>query len=94
MTSSSLGIFPIDGVKVDSFTIYVDGDNVQGPWVEAYEHPFRHIQDGIDAVTEGETAYVHNGLYYENLFISFRAEIGYDGSVVPGEAKSFTTSDC
>ncbi len=86
MISSSLGIFPIGGVTADSFTIYIDGDNAQGPWVGTYEHPFKHIQNGVDAVTEGGTVYVHNGLYYENLLI------GKTMTLI-GDDKSNTTID-
>lgn len=28
-------------------TIYVDDDNIQGPWDGSIQHPFQFIQDGI-----------------------------------------------
>lgn len=51
-------------------TIYVDDDNVTGPWDGSYEHPFQFIQDGINESDNGDTVFVLNGMYYECLKIS------------------------
>jgi len=29
-------------------TIYVDDDNIQGPWYGTLEHPYQHVQDGLN----------------------------------------------
>jgi parallel beta-helix repeat protein len=50
-------------------TIYVDDDNTSGPWDGTQEHPFRCIQDGVDASSENDMIFVYNGFYKENLNI-------------------------
>jgi len=47
--------------------VYVDDDNIVGPWDGTQDHPYQYIQDGIDAVAENGTVQVYNGTYYENV---------------------------
>jgi len=51
-------------------TIYVDDDNIEGPWHGTMEYPYQHIEDAIKNATDGDTIYVFNGTYYENIFIN------------------------
>jgi len=72
--SSSLIVFPVssnDVVKQSSsgITIYVDDDNTGGPWDGTQEHPYQHVQDGIDASQENDTLFVFNGVYNEKITI-------------------------
>ena len=50
-------------------TIYVDNDNIEGPWDGSYEHPYKNIQDGINNANDGDIAYVFSGTYTENLVV-------------------------
>ncbi|MEM4258645.1 MAG: NosD domain-containing protein [Candidatus Thermoplasmatota archaeon] len=50
-------------------TIYVDDSNTAGPWDGSQDHPYRYIQDGIDHATAGDTVFVFNGTYPENIDI-------------------------
>jgi len=50
--------------------IYVDTSNTLGPWDGTYEHPYQHIQDGINAASDGDVIYVSEGTYYEHITIN------------------------
>ena len=56
-------------------TIYVDDDNIDGPWDGTIEHPYQHIQDAIDATENGDTIYVYGGTYYENIVVNKSVEL-------------------
>ncbi len=49
--------------------IYVDDDNVDGPWDGTQEHPYQHIQDGVYASENNDTVFVFSGLYFESVSI-------------------------
>jgi parallel beta-helix repeat protein len=51
-------------------TIYVDDDNTVGPWDGTIEHPYQHIQDGVDASVDTDVVFVFSGLYFENVCIN------------------------
>jgi nitrous oxidase accessory protein NosD len=69
-------------------TIYVDDDNTGGPWDGTLEHPYQHIQDGIDVVNTGDTIYVYSGTYYENIFIDKSIKLfgeNRDNTIIDGQ---------
>jgi parallel beta-helix repeat protein len=49
--------------------IYVDDDNTEGPWDGTQEHPYQHVKEGIYNASNGDTIFVYNGIYYENIII-------------------------
>ena len=49
--------------------VYVDCSNTQGPWDGTIEHPYQHIQDGVDNAGYGGMVYVFKGIYYEHVFV-------------------------
>jgi parallel beta-helix repeat protein len=66
-----LSMHPISGMmQTTQKTIYVDDDNINGPWDGSMEHPYQYIQDGIDAGMDGDMILVSNGIYREMLLIS------------------------
>ena len=78
--------FYLTGVYGKFPIIYVDDDNVHGPWDGSKENPYQHIQDGIDNAYEGYTVFVNSGTYYENIVVN--KTINLDG-----ENKSTTIVD-
>jgi parallel beta-helix repeat protein len=66
------GIIPVTAQNVEKSqsntmgsTIYVDDDNIEGPWDGTLEHPFRFIKDGVIAAHSNDTVYVFRGFYTE-----------------------------
>jgi parallel beta-helix repeat protein len=73
--SSLMIIFPNSSVKASESIVYVDDDNIEGPWYGTQEHPFLKIQDGVNAASTDGVVYVLNGAYYENIVIAKTIEI-------------------
>jgi len=71
----------------DPPTFYVDDDNTAGPWDGSSGHPYRYIQDAINAASPGNRIKVLEGTYSENLVISSN-KTSLD---LFGEDKSITT---
>ena len=69
LTVANEQLEPGNITPLNKTTIYVDGDNVEGPWVGTPEYPYRHITDGILNATRGDTVYVLTGKYYENIVV-------------------------
>jgi len=55
--------------------IYVDDDNIKGPWDGSMDYPFQYIQDGIDAAHKTDTVTVYPGVYDENIKISTQIQL-------------------
>jgi parallel beta-helix repeat protein len=66
-------IVGINNIQADhgyTKTIYIDDDNIEGPWYGTILYPYQFIQDGIDNASYNDTIFVLNGTYYENIFIN------------------------
>ena len=50
--------------------IFVDDDNVVGPWYGTYEFPFQYIADALSFASDGNQIYVMNGTYCDQLIIN------------------------
>jgi parallel beta-helix repeat protein len=49
----------------EEIIIYVDDDNILGPWDGTLEHPYRYIDDAYIASEDGYTIYVLEGDYFD-----------------------------
>ena len=56
-------------VNAEPDTIYVDDDNVAGPWDGSQLHPYQNITSGLEHAASGDTIFVHNGTYHEHVSI-------------------------
>jgi len=70
--------------------LYVDDDNVDGPWDGSEKQPYQKISDAIKNCYEGWTVFVKNGTYNENVIIN--KTINLDGenkekTIIDGNGK-------
>jgi hypothetical protein len=73
-------------------TIYVDDDNTEGPWDGTQQHPYQHIQDAVDNASTGDTVFVYNGVYKQNITVNVSIQlIGEDmyHTIITGGNESF-----
>jgi parallel beta-helix repeat protein len=71
---STIGNIASQGIEKNNLitfkkTIYVDDDNINGPWNGTKENPYRYISDGILNSTNDDVIFVLNGRYNETLNI-------------------------
>ena len=55
--------------------IYVDDDNVLGPWNGTINYPYKKINNAIENLTFGQDIFVFNGTYNEILTIEKQVKI-------------------
>jgi len=53
-----------------SKTVFVDDDNINGPYIGTMNYPFQTIEDAINHADESDVIFVFSGIYYENLIIT------------------------
>ncbi|MCK4995800.1 MAG: right-handed parallel beta-helix repeat-containing protein [Thermoplasmatales archaeon] len=73
-------------IKSNSKIIYVDDDNINGPWDGTISHPYRFISDGLNNSISGDTIFVFAGIYNETI------EINKTTTLI-GEKKNLTIID-
>ena len=57
-------------VKTEPTIWYVDDDNVTGPWDGTKEYPYQNITNALEHTIDGDTIFVYEGTYYENVFVN------------------------
>ena len=68
--------------------IYVDDDNTEGPWDGTGEYPYQYIQDALDVSQNGDTIFVFNGIYQENIVILKETNLlgeDYNTTIIEGQ---------
>jgi parallel beta-helix repeat protein len=66
--------------------VYVDKNNILGPWYGTIEFPYKKINEALENCTKGSTIYVFEGIYKENIFIN-------KSIILEGENKKSTIID-
>jgi parallel beta-helix repeat protein len=51
-------------------SIYVDADNITGPWDGSSQHPFAHVQDAVNAAVDGSRIIIAPGIYRESVSLA------------------------
>jgi len=57
-------------VRAELVTLYVDDDNVTGPWDGTLAHPYQNITSGLEHARDGDTIFVKAGTYYEHAVVN------------------------
>lgn len=64
-------VFTVSGSQtINKNIIFVNDDNINGPWNGTKDNPYQFIQDGIDNANNSDTVFVFNGTYFENIIIN------------------------
>jgi len=75
--------------------VYVDDDNTEGPWDGSADHPYQHIQDGIDAASSDDTVFVFIGIYNEDIDIQKSIKLtgqAKESTIIEGSVDITSTS--
>ena len=63
-------IFPMtNSIEISNNIVYVDDDNIDGPWDGTIGNPYKHIQEAVDNAEDNDTIFVYEGVYNENIYI-------------------------
>lgn len=63
--------------------LYVDDDNIDGPWDGTLEYPYKYIEDAIENASNGDTIRVYAGVYdnpESNVYITKTLSVIGNGS--------------
>jgi len=59
----------ISKYTIDNKTIFVDDDNVNGPFIGTIDYPFQSIEEAINYADDSDIIFVLSGIYHENLIL-------------------------
>jgi len=62
--------FIIVKARTETITLYVDANNILGPWDGTQQHPYQNITSALANAPDGGTIRVQNGTYQEHLTIT------------------------
>jgi hypothetical protein len=82
-------VVPSEQAVTGKKIVYVDGENISGIEEGSLNHPFRTIQKGIGAASDGDTVLVAPGIYHENIdflgkAVVLRSEMGATETKIDG----------
>ncbi len=98
VNSKILSIDLIDKKELNSFytndtnIIYVDKNNTIGPWDGTINNPYQNISDGVSNAKEGDTVFVYNETYYENIAIDKKINLtgeSRENTIIDGKYKNY-----
>ena len=81
--------------QINETVIYVNDDNISGPWDGSINNPYRCIQDGIDAASSTDTIMVYSGIYQETVVIDKQVTLlgsGSDSTIIDGLQQDSTVT--
>ena len=58
-----------------NYTIYVNDDNIDGPWYGTKQYPYLYLWQAIENSTRDCSIYVYCGLYKENIVVDKQIKI-------------------
>jgi len=75
-------------VKAELISLYVDDDNITGPWNGTKEHPYQNITSALEHTMNGDTIFVRVGTYHEHVVVNKSVSLvgeDRDSTIVDGE---------
>ena len=70
LVSTLMLVFPLHFVEAQGQTLYVDDDNISGPWDGSLVNPYQNISSGLENALAGDTVFVYDGLYLEHINVT------------------------
>jgi len=80
-----------DFILFSTYTIYVDDDNIEGPWDGSQNFPYKNVIDALENSSDGDTILVYNGTYFLNkshIYINTSVELigeSRDGTIITSD---------
>jgi parallel beta-helix repeat protein len=97
--SAVVSVSNIQLVGANSKTLYVDDDNISGPWDGTPQYPYQNITSALEHAFTNDTIFVHNGTYIEKVRINKSVSLvgeNKQGAIIDGNFTNtaiFVTAD-